>query len=551
MKNKLLIIALLLIATLAVCFFLGCGEDGTGSDTDKNIGNGDGTATFTASVYCADYSSSVNFTFTVGERGYVYFADTNYVFSGYYTEKNGGGVKATDEAGQMTESFAASIEKGKTYFLYPLVEVRTYTVNFVSNCAESFSSEQHKATDEYNLPTLTKKGYFFQGWSSNKNDWTGSTNVYSGQFKENVTLYGIFRAKEYTVYYYCQDKKGYMTVNFGADYTVAYQKLDGYNFNGYYTEKDGGGVKLTDSDGKSLSAWDIVPEGSNVPNIYGLYTSADVYTLTYPNDGLIDKICVTYADCGGASESLAFDINEYYSNGAKIEYKVPYYNKMGYWFYGWCTDSGCKTDFDFSKDVTRDLTLYPKFKEISGYDSNKTHVSLSSATYEKTLKLVYNYSRYAYYVFDCVGEVTLSYKLSESALSTFSVQNLTENKSIFYSDTVTNTTAQSFSFTAVRGSVISIGGMRKQNGEDIAVNYTFSGNTACTSESKAVTPTEFKQKVTLGNSFILPVYVKGGMTFVGYFTERNGCGTKLTDSEGKSLANWSIGADTTVYAFYR
>ena len=41
-----------------------------------------------------------------------------------------------------------------------------------------------------------------------------------------------------------------------------------------------------------------------------------------------------------------------------------------------------------------------------------------------------------------------------------------------------------------------------------------------------------------------------GLNFIGYFTEPNGQGLKLTDELGNSLNIWNIPNDTKIYAYF-
>ena len=56
------------------------------------------------------------------------------------------------------------------------------------------------------------------------------------------------------------------------------------------------------------------------------------------------------------------------------------------------------------------------------------------------------------------------------------------------------------------------------------------------------------QKVTYDESYTLSVPTRAGYTFDGWFTEVGGNGTRLTDADGNSIANWTVADNITVYA---
>lgn len=108
------------------------------------------------------------------------------------------------------------------------------------------------------------------------------------------------------------------------------------------------------------------------------------------------------------------------------------------------------------------------------------------------------------------------------------------------------------------------GGRKYNNGE------TFSGGADLTLYAY-YTPKEFTVNYNFGTGgsgsrdtdsvrygssfkFIVPVNSSGALTFLGWYTQANGKGVKLTDENGNGISVWNLGEDAgaiTVYAYWR
>jgi hypothetical protein len=82
------------------------------------------------------------------------------------------------------------------------------------------------------------------------------------------------------------------------------------------------------------------------------------------------------------------------------------------------------------------------------------------------------------------------------------------------------------------------------------LKVTFSGLGVEGKKASVEIPEYFSYEVTQGNSFTLPVSIKNGYVFKGYYTEKNGGGTRLTDGKGNSIADYLLGADAYLYPYF-
>lgn len=163
--------------------------------------------------------------------------------------------------------------------------------------------------------------------------------------------------------------------------------------NGNVTLPNGGSVEIGD-------ATVTLPQGGTIrPNGNG--------SVQLPAGAVVKragKNDVTVPDCGAvydpATDTLTFGIHRVTFNsqgGSKVtSAKVIHGEKAakpadptrsGYTFGGWYTDAACTTAYDFSSEVTSDLTLYAKWTASSSDSSDSTSSSdstISSSSLPRT-----------------------------------------------------------------------------------------------------------------------------------------------------------------------
>lgn len=193
------------------------------------------------------------------------------------------------------------------------------------------------------LPTPTRTGYTFGGW------YNGSTLVTStASITGNVTLTAKWTAVTYTVSFENGGGTGgesSLSIKHNAvlPATVSVPTLEGYAFDGYYTDENGGGIKCYDADGKRV------------------YNSGTKGSFTLYANWVAPEYNVTFETNGGTMDS---DLSSYtFGKGAVLPTDIT---RTGYTFAGWYTNE----DFtgspvtEISADESGDKTFYAKWNEI-------------------------------------------------------------------------------------------------------------------------------------------------------------------------------------------
>lgn len=538
-------ILLCLLCTVLGVLFAGCflfdNADDEDNETEENT-------QYTLYVYNVEDSYLRAEKVTKGTEAYIYFGDGRYNFHGYFTEKNGNGNQITDSTGKVLEDFEAP-SSSTAFAIYPYVSTITYTIRFVTDGNEVVPSETHTADEAFNLPEVNRAGYQFQGWNTSSDTWWGIKNVYAGQYTQDTTLYAIFKAQSYHVTYYTGITADYdrLEVAYGENYTVPYKEVKGYNFLGYYTEQNGQGVLLTYSNGDSISPWKGTEDWVN---IYAHYKTAETFTLTYPNDGLVSGIEVTYKNWPDYSGGLV-DHTVFYNDGETIPYLTP--KRKGYYLDGWYKDSMCRNEYDFTSEenISDELALYAKWVEIPYMPQQ--YPLLSDAVKSGSLLLTslsINKSEDVTYFCDFSGTFTVNYSVTIKPGPT---DHVIYGADISIGDIfkVENGKSGAVEVTVKKGNLFRITGQSLGELQKTTLEYSIGDFPEATSGKQVKMPTEFTYTVTQGNSYKLPVYEKYNYVFVGYYTLPDGKGTRLTDGNGKSYTVWTDGNDATIYPHYK
>ena len=231
----------------------------------------------------------------------------------------------------------------------------------------------------FTLPTPTRTGYTFDGW------FNGDKQYFSGTWNElnNVTLVAKWIANSNTI---ILDVNGgtvsstSINVTYDQAFTLPTPTRTGYTFDGWFS----------------------------VTKQYfdGIWNELDDVTLTAL--WTVNTYNITYSDISGttADITVTFDYNYAGStpttvtltNGETLEYpEIP--TLSGYAFTGWYTDAGSSTKYDFTGEITEDITLYAGWTSVS-------YTALSPNSSNN----IYLYSTSTYYSFVSLktGYVTIS-----------------------------------------------------------------------------------------------------------------------------------------------
>lgn len=551
MKIKALILTLIaMISSFALfsCF---------SNNNDDDYGEGTPIPTVYLNVHNPDgYSSEYKFNphsdfdaNDVNNSIYIPFHAHLYDFDGYYTEKNGQGMKVCDAEGNITREFNDyCLENTNTQIsIYPNAMPKKCTITFINPYGEVPEPIVTDCDKYVDLPMeISRTGYRFRGWSEYSTDWTGSDYINTGATE--FTLYAIFEPLKINVY--CEGAPAgekSVTVEYDADFTFKYKDRNGYNFVGYFSEEDGRGTQYTDDTGKSIAPWSVAITDYSTVYVYPYYVPAEQYTVYIPNDYLQTYVTVTYVDFYGIGSGQ--NLEKTYSNSIPIKFIAPQKLPTGHVFEGWYLDSALTKKFHYDKPISEDLILYPKTYKPSTYlasfgytqiDSDQTHVRELGTYEDRQMSFMCTYSGYLTITVSVEGpdakQLTVSYSKNNSGgnmMRLYGVDSGTWRIQVKEEDILK----------------IYLEGYAGENeSQKVTVSFTELGMKDKVAE--VAIPEVFTVSVTGGNRYTLPTNPNSTYKFMGYYTEENGKGTRLTDAEGNSLADYQFDSDIYAYGYY-
>jgi uncharacterized repeat protein (TIGR02543 family) len=266
---------------------------------------------------------------------------TGYNFGGWYTEQDGDGSEF-NESTAVTESIKV-FAKWDTY---------SYTVTFNSEGADTAANPAAKtvaspATTVGTLPAPPDKtDHNFVGWNTEPNG-TGTGFTATTTVTGNITVHAQW---EYT-YTVTFDNDGGNTEANPTTKTVTSPATTvgtlpvpptktGYNFGGWYTEKNGGGSEFT--------------AGTPVTGSIKVFAKWDTYSYT-----------VTFDNDGGDTEASPAAKTVASPNTTIDSLPVPP-TKTGYNFGGWYTEkNGGGSEFTAGTPVTGSIKVFAKWDTYS------------------------------------------------------------------------------------------------------------------------------------------------------------------------------------------
>ena len=230
---------------------------------DKNGGNTPSTTTITK-----EYNTAVG-TLPTCTRN----ADNTYTyaFAGWFdTAAATGGTKLTT---------TTKVTSNKTWYARWTATYKNYTVTWNGNggTPSKSSSSFHYNDALGTLPTATRPGYTFEGWSTSA---SGSVNVSTTtKVTGNVTYYAVWQINSYT-----------LTVTAGAGGTVS--------GSGTYNYGATAALKATPSAGYHFVKWS---DGNTNASRTVTVTGNATYTATFEQDPYLnlDKTSLTFEAAGG------------------------------------------------------------------------------------------------------------------------------------------------------------------------------------------------------------------------------------------------------------
>ena len=269
-----------------------------------------------------------------------------YDFLGWYTQKDGGEKVTTNTV------FA---ENTTIYAHWQEQTAQEYTVTFNANGGSvSTTSTTTKDGKLESLPTPTHGGYDFLGWYTQKDG--GEKVTTDTVFAENTTIYAHWQkqtAQEYTVTFNANGGSvtpASVTTKDGKLESLPTPTYDGYDFLGWYTQKDGGEKVTTDT---------VFTENSTIYAHWQKQT-AQAYTVTL--------------NANGGTIAEGQNVTSYiYGVGAKLPTENEI-TKTGYIFAGWYNNADLTGDpvTEISKTDINDKAYWAKWEEVENPEPEPT-----------------------------------------------------------------------------------------------------------------------------------------------------------------------------------
>ena len=180
----------------------------------------------------------------------------------------------------------------------------SYTANAAATLYAVYSSSVTKGS--ITLPTATRTGYTFKGWSTSSTATSGSTGSYTPSAA--TTLYAVWSANSYTVTFNANGgttTTSSKSVTYNSTYgTLPTPTRAGYKFLGWYTAASGG-TQITSSTKVSTTTAQTLYAHWEVQGGASIYTSG------------ARKTCMAYIYTGG-----------------EWKYAIPYIYSSGAWHMG-------------------------------------------------------------------------------------------------------------------------------------------------------------------------------------------------------------------------
>ena len=384
------------------------------------------------------------------------------------------------------ESFNFKVSENKNSFVVYMIDTSTeYSISYENTMsAENSNSSTYKITDsDISLQNLTKPGYKFMGWFTQPNgEGTKVTQIDTSK-TENVTLYAYWTIETYTITYNLNG--GTLDSINPTTYTV--ETLNFSLNNPSKTNYDFKGWYTSENGGGAkLTLFDTSQAKSLT--LYPFF-EATKYSITYHTQGAINANPTTYT-----IEDSNFNLISV--------------NKTGYTFNGWFTEeNGGGTQLtEIVTSNAQNLTLYAYFT-----------LNTYTVTYYKNGGTVSPENQTSYTV----------------EMENFSLTNASKNGYIFIGW-----------YTENNGSGTKVSEIDTSNAQSLNL-YAYFEAIVCTityhSNGGANTnPTSYTIE---DSNFYLLDASKEGYTFLGWYTQYNGGGTKVTQIVTANLENIVLYAD--------
>ena len=387
-----------------------------------------------------------------------------------------------------------------------------------------FKGENAKLPEE-----ILRTGYSFS-------NWLPALNLTEVQFTATYTAQWM--ANTYAVNLDTREGAlGYETENITYDgiFSIGRPDRRGYDFLGWYY-LDGVEIQLTNENGNGLEAWKI-------PKVCTVYAKWDAQKYTIQAINKYAVYVVSFNLNGG--DGTAPVAQTVTATTGLVYPAAP--TRGGYIFLSWHDNpEGTGTPFDFSKSVSKNITLYAKWYNNS-YGVNSIVLN-QSKSYSIGGNLGSNYFTRLYFVSSATQSVSVSISIS-NWFDTIRVDSGYSNADnpFTQSGSVYKGTSGSFNMNVTGGQIYSI---CLVNGSAYSSSGTIliSGNDYSTAGGKSNLADEFA--VTYDQIFTIPPKQRAGYNFIGWFSEEDGTGIQYTNGNGQSVDKFNDIENIELYAYY-
>ena len=450
-----------------------------------------------------------------------------YTFLGYFDEADGGNMWYSAEMVLVREG---NYDREADTTLYAHWQANTYMVMFNAG-AGSGAHFRVTATFGEEMPALDPPApvpngelLLFAGYFDSP---TGGTMYYDAELQSahvwdkasDTTLFAHYVGIPYYIEFDVNGGEGAMDTQEFAYYEAealtpnAFTRV-GYEFDCWNTSADGTGTAYEDG-AEILNLTDV--QGTTI-TLYAQWTPKE-YTVILRGENVIPQYTVSF-DLNGAEGTAPAAQTVTNTQGLAYPETDPAHD--GYIFAGWYDNADCTgTPFDFSADVTADVTLYAKWLT---YNSSVEKILYAG---ENTINIVGGSTRQHFVFFAKVTETV-----------TF---NVGKNAWIFVNDTYNNTNGNTYGTLTkdcTAGTIYYIGiESEKRNTGSSYVGETYLNITASQPADGGMVIADWSGSgtVTYDSSFTLTVPVKNGYEFLGWYDAED---VQYTDGTGASVKVW-------------
>lgn len=395
-------------------------------------------------------------------------------------------------------------------------------------------------TNDITLGKPSKEGYTFIGWTGTDLETPTLDVTISKWSLGNRDYKANWKANSYTITFDTVGGVGSesQSVTFDANTELPTPTKNGYTFAGWYV-----GDKLY-SNGDWKDATDLTLTAKWTANDYTI--TLDGITEVHP--GIVVTFNPNYSGASSTKTTL--------TNGQKLSYPTNP-TRSGYVFTGWYTEAACSNKYNFSGNITADMTLYAGWKTLTITNNSSYAWSTSGSVLTSTNKGNNSSSEYR---ITATAPVTITFEYKTSSESGYDYLYIKKNGSQLKSCSG-STSYTSYSVTLATGDYLSFIYSKDgsgSNGSDCAYisNLTFTSTATQTSTAKASCTTnityEYKtgnkltQTATFDKDFTLPVPTRRGYAFLGWYNgdTKIEAGTWDISSDVTLTAKWEVGGNT-------